>query len=185
MQRTLTIVGIIVLFALGAAVIAGGFSYTITTYTLPSDPNVSAIFVGSLAGIVVLTIVVGGALSFAFKQLGGILQSAKPSAPGGPKPDANAAAPHVPAYSYKAIPEQTETRQFAIWLVVVLVLFVAFSAWSQWEQWMAQARLMNQTQWLIAAGSAVGIIVGTVVVGAGLAFWFVRTNEGQNKAAKK
>ncbi len=185
MQRTLTIIGIIILFAIGVYFLAGGFTFGLKTYVPPSDPTLAAALVGSLAGIAVLIVVVGGGLSFVFKQLGGTLEKEKPSVPSGPKADANVVAPYTPSYSYQSIPEKSEIRRWVIGTGVMLVLLVGLAALTNYSRWVKAAQELDQMQWAIAGGGAVAIVIGIVAVGAGLAFWFFRTHDEQMKAAKK
>ncbi len=185
MQRTFTIIGIIILFAIGVYFLAGGFTFGLRTYVPPSDPTLAAVLVGSLAGIVVLIVAAGGALSFVFKQLGGTLEKEKPGAPSGPKADANVMAPYTPPYSYKSAPEKSEIRQWMNGTVIMLAIWVGFAALTNYSRWVKAAQELDPMQWAIAGAAAVAIVIGIVAVGAGLGFWFYRTHEEQMKAAKK
>lgn len=185
MQRILTIIALIILFAVGVYGLAGGFGVSGGAYEPPSDPGLAAALVGAMAGIVVLIIAAGGGLSFAFKQLGGILEKEKPGAPSGPKAEPGSAAPYTPAYSFKAAPESAEIRQWAIGAVVILALLAGYSALGNASKWAKMAQQMDRTQWAIFGGGAAAIIVLILLVGAGLAFWFYRTSEEQSKTLKK
>lgn len=208
MQRTLTVVFLIILLAVGAAVVAGGATGGATTYPVPSDPVLAAVLIGAIIGILVLTLVLGLVLMRIFgaasSQLGVKLDADD-------RPDiekkalgaldrfgaglgkalgkvgygqSDPAAPYTPAYSYKANPEQTETRQFAISLGVVLLLLVVYAIVTQSGKWAAELQTADKTLLGVAAGASVGLLVVTGALGAGLAFWFFRTLQEKDKAAQ-
>ena len=197
MQRASTILGILILFGIGVFAIAGGFSGGGGTYEIPPDPAPAAILVGAIVAVVILTGVSGGGLAFVFNWLYAQLAKDKPGALSEAKADANPVAPYVPAYSYKATPENVETRQWVIGSVIALALLVGYVALSGGGAFMENARTFFATTfevpvgqekaevplWVIPVGSIFLILGGIGATGAGLAYWFYRTQEEKNKAA--
>ncbi|MEK7276173.1 MAG: c-type cytochrome [Chloroflexota bacterium] len=182
MQRTFTILGVLALFAFGAYAVAFGFAAPGSSYEIPKDQTLAAVLVGSIVAVVVLTVLTGGGLAFASTFITKELTKDQPGAPSNPKADSSVT-PYVPSYSYQATPEKVEARQWLIGSAVGLVTLAAI-IWSriglaELGEWI---QAVGQTQLLIGAGSIVGIAAATVAVGAGLAFWFHRTQEEKEKA---
>jgi cytochrome c2 len=183
-QRILTILLVIVLFGIGVYAIGGGFAEARTPYQLPADPLFTAILMGALVSIVVLIGALGGGLAFASTWVTAQLSKDNPGASSGPKASPGTPNPYVPWYSYKATPENAETRQWIIGSVIGLALLLAIMiARGGLTPLFKLAREFTLTQWLIAGGIVVAIIGGIVVVGAGLAFWVSRTTEEKAKVA--
>ncbi len=184
MQRTFTILGVVALFAVGAYAVAFGFAAPSSPYEMPKDQVLAAVLVGAIVAVVVLTFLTGGGLAFASNFITKELTKEKPGAPSNPQADSSVA-PYVPSYSYQATPEKVEARQWLIGSVIGLATLAGIT-WSrvgfaELGEWI---KAVGQTQLLIGAGSVAGIAVATVAVGAGLAFWFYRTQEEKDKAAQ-
>lgn len=182
MQRILTILLMIVLFGIGAYAIGGGFAEAHTPYQLPADPLFTAILIGAVVSIVVLTLALGGGLAFASTWVTAQLSKDNAGASSGPKASPDTPNAYVPWYSYKATPENAETRQWIIGSVIGLALLLAIM--------IARGGLASLGRsfelpyfLLIAGGIVAAIIGGIVVVGAGLAFWVRRTTEEKAKVA--
>ena len=185
MQRAITIIIIVGLFIFGAMALVGGLPAPHNPYKVPADPIFAAILVGSLVGVLILTVVAGGGLAFAFNMLGGMLTKEKPSAPGKADPStASKVAPYTPSYSYKPVPENVELRRWlvvsAISLALLLVIVVFGSGGAHFIETVSK---FDATMWAVTAGGMVGVIVLTIALGAGLSFWFYRTTEEKAKAA--
>ncbi len=184
MQRILTILLFIILFGIGAYAISGGFVPGRTPYQLPADPLFTAIFMGAIVSIVVLILVLGGGLAFASNWVTAQLSRENPGASSDPKASPDTPNSYVPWYSYKATPENAETRQWIIGSVIGLALLLAIViARGGLTPLITLAREFTLTQWLIAGGGMVAIIGGIIVVGAGLAFLVYRTTEEKAKVA--
>lgn len=197
MQRASTILGILILFGIGVFAVAGGFSAGGGTYEIPSDPVPTAILVGAIVAVVILTGVTGGGLAFVFNWLNAQLTKDKPGAPSEAKAGDHPVAPYVPAYSYKATPENAETRQWVIGSIIALVLLVGYVVLSDGGAFLERAQTFFETTfevpvgqekaevplWVIPVGSIFLILGGIGAAGAGLAYWFYRTHEEKNKAA--
>lgn len=185
MQRAISIIVILILFALGASAIAGGIPLPALIYKVPADQTMAAIMVGSLIGVLILTVVAGGGLAFAFTMLGGMVTKEKPGAPGKADPaSASKTAPYVPSYSYKPVPENVEMRRWLVMSVIGLALLVAISVFGTGgAQFVATVSKFDTTLWALTGGSVVGVVVLTIGLGAGLSFWFYRTTEEKAKAA--
>ncbi len=185
MQRAISIIVILILFALGASAIAGGIPLPALIYKVPADQTMAAIMVGSLIGVLILTVVAGGGLAFAFTMLGGMVTKEKPGAPGKADPaSASKAAPYVPSYSYKPVPENVEMRRWLVMSVIGLALLVAISVFGTGgAQFVATVSKFDTTLWALTGGGVVGVVVLTIGLGAGLSFWFYRTTEEKAKAA--
>ncbi|HLF01878.1 MAG TPA: c-type cytochrome [Anaerolineales bacterium] len=208
MQRTLTIVGFIILFAVGVATLAGGVGASRGSYVLPDDPVAALILLGSIVGVVVVTIATGFGLAQGLKVLSNQV-NAKHSADDRPEiekravsllekvgdtagkalskigyGDSSPIAPYTPGYSYKAHPENAEARQFAIGIVIVLALLFGYAIVTHWETWLNQIQSLEPLVWVVGGGSVAAIVALTVGMGVGLAFWFIRTHEEKDKAAK-
>jgi hypothetical protein len=184
-QRAISIIVILILFALGAAALAGGLPLPTAIYKVPADQTMAAIMVGSLVGVLILTVVVGGGLAFAFTMLGGMVTKEKPGAPGKADPsNASKAAPYVPSYSYKPVPENVEVRRWLVLSLIGLALLVVISVFgSGGAQFVATVSKFDTTLWALTGGGVVGVVVLTIGLGAGLSFWFYRTTEEKAKAA--
>jgi hypothetical protein len=219
-QRVFTIVGFVILFAVGVASLAGGAATGGGSYIIPEDPVMAVILLGSIAGIVVITFAAGVGLAQGFRILSNQV-SARYSEEDRPEIEKRAlalvdkagsaagnalskvgyggstpAAPYTPGYSYKAQPENAETRQFVNGIVVVLVLLFGYAALTHWDAWSESAQaLFTQTievpggqeipLWAIPAGAIAVILGGPIALGAGLAFWFRGTHQEMDKAANK
>lgn len=184
MQRIFTILGVVALFAVGAYAIAFGFAVPSSPYEVPQDQVLAAVLVGAIVAVIALTFVTGGGLALAFNFIAKELAKDQPGAPSDPKADSGVA-PYVPSYSYQATPQNVEARQWLIGSVIGLALLAGIT-WSrvgfaELDGWIKAA---GQTQLLIGAGSVVGIAAATAAVGAGLAFWFYRTQVEKDKAAQ-
>ncbi|MBI3242991.1 MAG: c-type cytochrome [Chloroflexi bacterium] len=198
MQRALTILGLLILFGVGVFAIAGGFAGGGGAYIVPNDPVAAAVLVGSIVGVLVLTVVTGGGLAFVFTWLNTQLVKDKPGALSDSKADEGAVPPYVPSYSYKATPENVETRQWIIGSVIALLLLAAYVAFGNGKNFTRSANEFlaltfevpageekaEVPLWVIPAVSVVVILGATGAVGAGLAMWFYRTQEEKDKAAK-
>ena len=184
-QRAISIIIILVLFALGAAAIAGGVPLPTSIYKVPADQTMAAILVGSLVGVLILTAVMGGGLAFTFTMLGGMLTKEKPDAPSSADPSgASKVAPYVPSYSYQAVPENIEVRR---WLVVsgiglALIVAVIFLG-SGGAYFIETVSKFDAILWALTVGSVVGVVALTIGLGVGLSVWFYRTTEEKAKAA--
>jgi len=198
-QRALTILGFVILFGIGVFAIAGGFSGSEgAAYVIPTDPVSAAVLIGSIIAVLVLTGVAGGGLAFVFNWLNTQLTKDKPGALSAAKVDENPVAPYVPAYSYKAAPENVETRQWIIGSVIGLILLGAYVAANNGAGFLqTSGAFLAQTfevpagkenaevpLWIIPVGSIVLILGAIGGLGAGLALWFYRTHEEKDKAAK-
>ncbi len=198
MQRASTILGILILFGIGVFAVAGGFSGGGGTYEIPSDPVPAAVLVAAIVAVVILTGVTGGGLAFVFNWLNAQLTKDKPGALSEAKVDANPVAPYVPAYSYKATPENVETRQWVIGSVIALALLAGYVVLGNSGAFVKNAQAFFATTfevplgqekaavplWVIPVGSIFLILGGIGATGAGLAVWFYKTQEEKDKAAK-
>lgn len=207
MQRTLTILVFILLLVIGAVVLTGGATGQASTYGVPSDPVLAAVLVGSIIALLVLTVVLGIALArgvgIVSSQLGEKLSpddrpvlekraleavdkagNALGSALGKVGYGESAkVAPYTPNYSYKAEPENQETRGFLIWFGIPMALLAVYAIVTQGPKWLDQLAGMDKTLLAIGIGSIIVIAGAIGVVGAGLSFWFFRTTEEEAKAA--
>lgn len=208
MQRILTIIVFVVLFAIGAVILAGGAVGTATTYGVPSDPVLAIVLVGAIIAVLVLTLVVGFGLARSFGLISSQL-GVKLNADDRPEIEKRALGlvdrsgkvlgsvlskvgygesvavkPYTPGYSYKADPERVETRQFLIGFGVVMLLLVGYAVVSQWQKWMVELRETDPTVLAVGAGSIVAIVGLTGALGFGLSFWFYRTVEEKDKTAR-
>ena len=185
MQRTISIIIIVGLFVFGAVALVGGLPAPHNPYKVPADPTIAAIMVGLLVGVLILTVVAGGGLAFAFNTLGGMLTKEKPGAPSKADPStASKVPPYVPSYSYKPVPENVELRQWLVVSAIGLALLVAIVVFgSGGAHFIETVSKFDTTLWALTGGSVVGVIVLTIAVGAGLSFWFYRTAEEKAKAA--
>ena len=198
MQRASTILGILILFGIGVFAVAGGFAGGGGTYEIPSEPAGAAVLAGSIVAVVILTAVTGGGLAFVFNWLNTQLTKDKPGALSEAKVEANPVAPYVPAYSYKATPENVEIRQWVIGSVIALALLAGYVVLGNGGAFMEQAQAFFETTfevpvgqekaevplWVIPVGSIFLILGGIGATGAGLAVWFYKTQEEKDKAAK-
>jgi mono/diheme cytochrome c family protein len=207
-QRILTFIGFALLLAIGVVMLGSGTATSTGTYVIPSDPLLTVVLVGSILAVLILTIITGIGMAQAFgllsKQMGEKLDPAdrpvlekraistldKVSNWAEPRlkrvgyGDSEAVAPYVPTYSYKAEPEQKETRQFVIGSVIAFVLLVAYAVVTQSSHLMEAAQRLDAIQWSIALGSIIVIIGAIGATGVGLGIWFVRTMEEKDKADK-
>ncbi|MBI5349621.1 MAG: cytochrome c [Chloroflexi bacterium] len=176
---------IVGLFALGAAALVGALPAPNNPYKVPADPTIAAIMVGSLVGVLILTVATGGGLAFAFNMLGGMVTKEKPGAPGrADTGGASKVAPYVPSYSYKPVPENVELRRWLVVSVISLAFLVAIVVFGSGGVYFIETvRKFDTTMWAVTVGGVVGVIVLTIAVGAGLSFWFYRTAEEKAKAA--
>jgi mono/diheme cytochrome c family protein len=92
-------------------------------------------------------------------------------------------APYTPTYSYKAEPENVDTRNLLLGFGIPMVLLVIYTVVSQGPKWAAQLTEADKTLLAIGVGSIIVIIGAIGVVGAGLSFWFFRTTEEEAKTA--
>jgi cytochrome c len=175
---------ILLLLLIGVLGFAGVFGGREVVYKLPSDQIVGAVLVGGILAVAVLTAIVGGGLAFAFGQLGKQLTVTKPAPPSEPKAEAQPVAPYTPAYSYQSVPDDRETRQWIIGAVIGAVLLTAYVLWRNLGGLLEIAGRFTVGEWIGAIVLVILVVGGTGVVGAGLAFWFFRTQEEQNKVAK-
>lgn len=185
MQRTISVIIIIGLFIFGAFALVGGLPTPHNPYKVPADSTIAAIMVGSLVGVLILTVVAGGGLAFAFNMLGGMLTKEKPGMPSKADPsNASKVAPYVPSYSYQPVPENVEVRRWLVVSGISLALLVAIVIFgSGGAHFIETVSKFDATLWALTGGSVVGVIVLTIAVGAGLSFWFYRTAEEKAKAA--
>lgn len=206
MQRILTITGIVILFVIGAVILAGGLGGGANAYQIPSDPVLATVLLVSIMVLVVLTIALGFGLARGFgvlsKELftkhdpddrpaiekraleaadkfGNTAESALKRFGYG---ENQAAAPYTPGYSYKSQAENVETRQFLIGFGIVMLLLVGYAVFSQGSKWLADIQAFDPLLFGIGIGSVVVLIGATVAMGVGLAIWFQRTVEEQQKA---
>lgn len=208
MQRIITIGGFILLFLIGLAVLTGGVATGTGSYVIPSDPLLAVVLIGALVAVLVLIFIVGIGLSQGFNAL-----SKQVSNPGDAedRPAIERAAintldgfsgraegllkkvgygesepvkPYTPTYSYKALPENEESRQFAIGIGVVVLLLLVYVAITQGRNLINAASLFTPVQWAVGVGSIIVIIGAIGAVGVGLSFWFKRTTEEQAKSAQ-
>ncbi len=165
MQRILTLVGFILLFAIGVAVLAGGAAGG-GTYRAPGDPVMAVVLLGAIAATLMFTVMVGGGLAMAFNMLSKQV-SAKFSAEERPRIEKWAlamleqvlqaaptqtllrvigygetppATPYVPPYSYKAASKQIETRNFVIGITLVIVFLFGYAAVAHGSSWLEAAQ---------------------------------------------
>ncbi len=208
MQRTLTFIGFIILLLIGVVILSGGAAGGATTYGVPNDPVLAAVLVGSIIGILVLTVVVGFGLARGFgiisNQLGEKLSpDDRPEIEkralgeldkygkrlGGALSkvgygESEKVAPYVPTYSYKAEAEPQENRNFLIGFGISVGLLIVYAIVSQGPKWVDQLAGFDRTLLFVGIGSIVvmaGLIGG---LGMGLSIWFVRTTEEEAKAAQ-
>ncbi len=208
MQRTLTIVGFILLFIIGVVVLSSGVAAGSGSYNIPSDPLMAVVLIGALVTVLILTVIVGIGLAQGFAAL-----SKQVAAPGDPEErpaieraalttldnvsgrlegalkrvgygDSEPVKPYVPAYSYKALPEDQESRQFAIGVGLVVLLLLVYVAITQGRNLINAANLLTPVQWAVGVGSIIVIIGAIGAVGFGLSIWFVKTQEEKGKAEK-
>lgn len=188
MQRTLTFIGLIALFAVGVLVLAGGVAIGSQTYRVPSDPTVAAALAGAIVALVVLTVIAGIGLAQAFgllsKQIGRPLNpDDRPEiekrmvslvdrmggASGkvlsrlgyGQNEPIN---PYTPSYSYKAERENVEARNFTIGFAVVMLGLLVYAAVSHWQSWMEGLHALSSPLKPVP-----NVEVPTWAIGAGLA----------------
>lgn len=205
MQRVISTLIFLGLFALGAYAVATGFAAPTLTYQVPADPMMATILVVSLVGVLVLTVVAGGGLAFLFNFVGTTLEKEKPGAPAKANYGNSPVAPYVQDFS-KPSPENVENRN---WLIGSAGFLIFLAVWvltgngrteltesaakfgSVVAQMLSSVLPANSglTSDVLAFGVSVGLVLtvlGSVVaVGAGLAFWFFRTTEEQAKTAKE
>ncbi len=164
MQRILTILSFVVLFGVGVYAIAGGFRGSSAIYEVPANPVLAAVLVGAIVVIVLLTIVTGGGLAFAFNWLSTQLAKDKPGASSEAKAGASQVAPYTPAYSYQAIPENVETRQWIVGSVIGLALLGLF-ALNDYERLSETAATFAQGGLLIYPAAAPTATATPVIAG--------------------
>jgi len=202
---------IFLLLAIGVLGFAGVFAGREVVYKLPSDQLMGAVLVGGVAAAAILTAVVGGGLAVGFGRLSGELSKDKT---GGNQPmpgiekrfwtwltsfgeglkqlpilnriygDNPPVTPYTPTYSFQSVPEDKETRQWIIGTVIGVAALAAYVVWRNLNNLLEIAGRFTVTEWVVAVVLSVVLIGGTGAMGAGLAFWFFRTQEEQNKTAK-
>jgi mono/diheme cytochrome c family protein len=207
-QRTLTIIGIVVLFVIGAVFLVNTAAGGGAAYQIPTDPVLATVLLVSIVVLVVLTVVVGFGLARGFGVLSKEL-TAKHDPDDRPDIETKAlglverignglgsffqrfgygenapTAPYTPNYSYKAQDEKQETRQFLIGFGLVMLLFVGYAVVSQGPKWVVEVQKFDPLLLGIGIGSVLGMLVLVVGLGVGLAIWFQRTVEEQQKAAQ-